>query len=107
MAKYDTRGVRLHYCHCDICRRETGSAFAVLAWTARSNLIWATSEPRYRRSSPIAVRGFCDECGSPLTLVYDSSPDQIALHLGTLDEPERFPPQYNYGSAQRLGWVCC
>lgn len=23
---------RVHYCHCDMCRRATGSAFAVLAW---------------------------------------------------------------------------
>jgi hypothetical protein len=90
-----------------MCRRATGSAFAVLGWIAQSNLIWTSGQPRYRRSSPIAERGFCDGCGSPLTLAYDGGRDEIAIHIGTLDQPERFPPHHNYGAAQRLGWVCC
>lgn len=98
---------RVHYCHCDICRRATGSAFAVLAWVPADALVWDRSEPQQRRSSPLANRGFCNECGTPLTLIYDLNPQEVALHAGTLDEPERFPPQYNYGSAQWLGWVCC
>jgi hypothetical protein len=98
---------RVHYCHCDMCRRATGSAFAVLAWIPISSLTWTKSCPTYRRSSPIAQRGFCPGCGTPLTLVYDNGHSEIALHAGTLDDPNRFPPQYNYGSPQRLGWVCC
>jgi hypothetical protein len=97
---------RVHYCHCDMCRRATGSAFAVLAWIPVSKLTWTKSQPAYRRSSPIAERSFCRECGSPMTLVYDGARHEIALHAGTLDRPNLFPPQYNYGSAQRLGWVC-
>lgn len=29
----------------------------------------------------------------------------LALHAGTLDDPERFPPRYHYGVDQRLSWV--
>ncbi|ESX99712.1 hypothetical protein X755_11340 [Mesorhizobium sp. LNJC405B00] len=38
---------------------------------------------------------------------YDASPTEIALHVGTFDDPAHLVPRYNYGSAQRLGWVCC
>jgi len=98
---------RVHYCHCDMCRRATGSAFAVLAWVPSRELEWTGIEPATRRSSPIAQRGFCSTCGSPLTLTYDASPDEVAIHVGTFDDPGRMEPRYNYGSAQRLGWVCC
>ncbi|WP_352497942.1 GFA family protein [Mesorhizobium sp. M0030] len=98
---------RVHYCHCDMCRRATGSAFAVLAWMPCQSLTWNSGTPTYRRSSPIAQRGFCPECGSPLSLCYDASPTEIALHVGTFDDPAHLMPRYNYSSAQRLGWVCC
>ncbi|WP_352637308.1 hypothetical protein [Mesorhizobium sp. M0674] len=32
------------------------------------SLSWNSGTPTYRRSSPIAQRGFCPECGSPLSL---------------------------------------
>jgi hypothetical protein len=59
----------VHCCHCDMCRRATGSAFAVLAWIPFERLFWTSGRPRYRRSSPLAERGFCPECGSPLSLI--------------------------------------
>ncbi|TIU70908.1 MAG: GFA family protein, partial [Mesorhizobium sp.] len=76
---------RVHYCHCDMCRRTTGSAFAVLGWTPVAGLSWLTTEPTYRRSSPIARRSFCQSCGTPLTLAYDANPYEVAMHIGTFD----------------------
>jgi len=89
-----------------MCRRATGSAFAVLAWLPADAVSWR-GQPRWRRSSPIARRGFCIDCGSPLGLAYDADESEIALHVGTFDEPDGWEPRYNYGSAQRLGWICC
>jgi hypothetical protein len=99
---------RVHYCHCGMCRRATGSAFAVLAWVLASGLRWVgRMPPRHRRSSPLARRGFCPECGTPLTLIYDSSPEDVALHLGVFDRPEDHAPAYHYGVEGRLRWVDC
>ncbi|AZO19149.1 MULTISPECIES: GFA family protein [unclassified Mesorhizobium] len=98
---------RVHYCHCDMCRRATGSAFAVLGWAPVAGLLWLTTEPAYRRSSPIARRSFCQSCGTPLTLAYDANPYEVAMHIGTFDDPSGLEPRHNYGSSQRLGWVCC
>ncbi|MGX8012825.1 GFA family protein [Mesorhizobium sp. ORM8.1] len=102
-----TSDPRVHYCHCDMCRRTTGSAFAVLAWLPSAEVSWLSEQPYFRRSSPLAKRGFCQACGSPLTLAYDAAIDEIALHVGTFDNPAELEPQYNYGSSQRLSWICC
>lgn len=96
---------RVHYCHCEMCRRVTGSAFAVLCWVDRDALRWASHSPALRRSSPLARRGFCGECGTPLSLDYDGSPE-IGLHAGTFDDPNTLRPAYNYGADRRLTWVC-
>ncbi|MGO4637124.1 GFA family protein [Mesorhizobium sp. 2RAF45] len=40
---------RVHYWHCEMCRRATGSAFAVLAWLPSECVTWTDSAPTYRR----------------------------------------------------------
>jgi hypothetical protein len=57
-----------------------------------------------RRSSLIAQRGFCLQCGTPLCLKYDNS-DEIAILVGTFDRPEGLLPFYHYGIEGRLPWV--
>jgi hypothetical protein len=96
----------VHYCHCGMCRRATGGPFAVLAWFVRDDVSWEGTALKVRRSSPIAERGFCGECGTPLFLRYDGRND-IALTAGSLDHPERFAPTHHYGIEGRLGWADC
>ncbi|MBZ9794391.1 GFA family protein [Mesorhizobium sp. ES1-4] len=64
-----------------MCRRCTGSAFAVLAWVPSPSLRWLGERPFHCRSSPIAQRGFCRDCGSPVPLAYDASPTEISVHV--------------------------
>jgi hypothetical protein len=86
-----------------MCRRASGGAFAILGWLPRQSLVWSAS-PALRRSSPIAVRGFCSACGTPLTLQYDDS-SEIAVLLGAFDRPQDLKPRYHYGVEGRLPWV--
>lgn len=94
----------VHYCHCSMCRRATGGAFALLAWFRRDQVRWTGRPPAARRSSAIAVRGFCPTCGSPAYLAYDGS-GQIALMAGLLDDAGLFAPSHHYGAESRLPWV--
>jgi hypothetical protein len=94
----------VHYCHCNTCRRATSSAFAVLAWFSARSIVWSGQTPRRRRSSTIAERAFCSQCGSPLFLKYDSSSD-IGLMIGCFDRPELLVPAYHYAVESRLPWV--
>jgi hypothetical protein len=89
-----------------MCRRTTGGPFAVLAWVNRSDLSWTSRRPISRRSSPIAQRGFCPECGTPLFLSYDGR-DSIAIMIGTLDDPALWAPVSHYGVEARLPWADC
>ncbi|MHC1550347.1 GFA family protein [Phyllobacterium sp. K27] len=97
---------RTHLCHCDMCRRATGSAFAVLSWVKSDKLRWMSALPKQRRSSPLAIRSFCGDCGTPISLNYDGS-DEVGIYTGTLDQPEIAIPAYNYNSQSRLPWVTC
>jgi hypothetical protein len=93
----------VHHCHCGMCRRATGAAFATLVWVRRDAVVWTGSPARFR-SSKIATRGFCVQCGTSLYLDYDGR-DQIALLVGAFEEPAGLPPSHHYGVEGRLPWV--
>ncbi|WP_223218402.1 GFA family protein [Rhizobium wenxiniae] len=105
---YEFKGDPPHsgYCHCDMCKKTTGGPFAVLVQTDRAALMWRGRAPSSYRSSPIATRGFCPRCGTPLYLHYDDD-SIIRLPVGSLDRPERITPQGHYGVESRLPWADC
>lgn len=94
------------YCHCSMCRRATGGSFAVLVRTQANTLEWLKETPALYRSSSIAQRGFCPDCGTPLFLQYDDD-DLIRVTAGSLDHPELIEPQGHYGIESRLNWADC
>jgi hypothetical protein len=94
----------IHHCHCSMCRRWTGAAFATLVWFKRRDVIWTGKQPKLYRSSPIAVRSHCDFCGTPIHLEYDGG-DEMAFPAGTLDHPEDIRPTHHYGIEGRLDWA--
>jgi Glutathione-dependent formaldehyde-activating enzyme len=57
---------------------------------------WETGDPTYLHSSNIARRGFCRECGTPLSFECLGS-EEIHLTVGSLDEPGRLRPVAHYG----------
>jgi len=91
------------YCHCRMCQKATGGPFSVMANFPREAVTW-TRKPALRRSSPLAVRGFCGECGTPLSFKYDDSA-HVSLAVGAFDEPNRLRPQQHGGIESRLAWV--
>jgi hypothetical protein len=93
----------VHHCHCAMCRRATGAAFATLVWVQRDAVAWSGFPARYR-SSRIATRGFCQNCGTSMSLEYDGS-DQIALLIGAFDAPGALKPSHHYGIESRLPWA--
>ncbi|MHC2529736.1 hypothetical protein ACVIEM_006883 [Rhizobium leguminosarum] len=53
---------------------------------------------------PIATRGFCNLCGTPLYLQYDDD-ELIRVTVGSLDYPGRVRPSGHHGVESRLGWA--
>ena len=79
-----------YYCHCSMCRKHSGNVFGATVRMRGSALRFTKGQPKYYRSSDIARRGFCSECGSPLTFVFDTLPDTW-VSIGSLDHPEDWP----------------
>jgi hypothetical protein len=55
-------------------------------------------------SGNVKVHAFCPVCGTPVYLSFVSMPDLIAVHAGSLDDPDRFMPQALTYSVRGLAW---
>ncbi len=98
-------------CHCRGCQRTTGSAFEAVVRFPRTAFRFTKGEPKRYRSSLIMEKCFCPHCGSTLTdqiLVRksaSSNPDNVLVHIGTLDKPEAVSIASHYGVESQLPWV--
>ena len=71
-------------CHCRMCQKAFGAYYAPLVSTRGALLEWTRGEPKRFRSSNVVQRGFCADCGTPLTY---EAPDGVALAAGAFDDP--------------------
>ena len=83
-------------CHCRMCQKAFGNYFAALTGVPRRDLAWTKGEPGIFKSSDAVERGFCRDCGTPLTFAYVER-DRICVSIGSLDEPGRVNPEMQYG----------
>ena len=90
-----------HICHCRMCQKAFGNYFAALVGTKKTGLHWTKGAPSFFRSSESVQRGFCRDCGTPLTFAYVTS-ERIAVSIGSLDHPELVTPARQYGVEARL-----
>ncbi|TAA41661.1 GFA family protein [Pseudoxanthomonas winnipegensis] len=86
-------------CHCRMCQKAFGAYYAPLVSTRGATLKWTRGQPTRFASSNLVERGFCNQCGTPLTY---EAPDGVALAAGAFDTPALFPPHIQYGVEGRL-----
>ena len=92
-----------HICHCRMCQKAFGSFFAPLTGVPQTAFELTRGALSIFKSSDQTERGFCKNCGTPLTFHYVHSP-RIAVSIGSLDEPEKVEPKTQYGIEGRLSW---
>ena len=92
------------HCHCESCRRHTGSLVASFAGFDPSRVEWTGEARAIYHSSPGVRRGCCARCGTPMSYESDRFPGETHLYLGTLDDPERFQAQFHVFHAERVRW---
>lgn len=85
-----------YLCHCRMCQRATGGVSIAFKNFAKTAVTWDHAPDRYQ-SSPIAQRGFCRECGTPLTYEAHDHP-YMDLTIGSFDNPARFVPTEHSGA---------
>lgn len=89
-------------CHCRMCQKAFGNFYAPLVSVRQAKLTWTRGEPKKFRSSNFAFRGFCGECGTPLSY---EAPDGVALAIAAFDEPEEIAPTIQWGIEAKLPYV--
>lgn len=96
---------RSHVCHCRMCQRATGGLFAALAGAPKDAFAWTVGVPAVFASSNLATRGFCRDCGTPLSFSYNRADAHIYVTIGSLDDPAGAPIERQYGIESRIPWV--
>jgi hypothetical protein len=91
---------RASVCHCRMCQKAFGAFFGPLV-TAHG-LAWTRGAPKTFASSNKVTRGFCGDCGTPLTYDY-GGPVEIAI--GALDDPAQAAPTVQLNLADKLAFV--
>lgn len=87
---------RVGICHCLDCRKHHGALFYAAAIFPVSTVTIEGETNQYRG------RHFCPRCGSS---VFAASGDEIEVHLGTLDAPDQFVPNYECWTIRREAWL--
>lgn len=92
-------------CHCSMCRRASGAPYVGWLVVKAPAFAFTRGEPRELRSSEQGRRSFCADCGTPLTCVNAAHPDIVDVTLGSLDDPEQFPPTVCIHADTALSWA--
>ncbi|MBC2777989.1 GFA family protein [Parasphingopyxis marina] len=87
---------RVGLCHCMECRKHHGALFHASA-IFPEDAVTVEGETR-----DYAGRFFCPRCGSS---VFSRSADEIEVHLGSLDTPDRLMPTYELWTVRRESWL--
>jgi len=91
-------------CHCRMCQKAGGAPFMAFAGARIAELIWIRGAPKMFASSSIAERGFCAECGTPLTYQGLGS-GRVSVAIGSLDDPNAVEPEAQLGVESKLPWL--
>jgi hypothetical protein len=61
--------------------------------------------PHYFVSSPGVRRGFCGNCGSPLSYESERVPDEVHIYAASLNDPNGVVPARHVFTAEQLPWL--
>ena len=89
-------------CHCRMCQKAGGNFYLPLVSVRGAKLVWTRGEPKRFRSSNHGYRGFCADCGTPLTY---EAPDGVALTIAAFDDPAEIAPRIQWGIEAKLPYV--
>ena len=87
---------RVGLCHCLDCRKHHGALFFAAAIFSE-DAVRIEGETRDYRG-----RHFCPRCGSSVFARYG---DEVEVHLGALDAPDRLKPTYDCWTVRRETWL--
>jgi len=105
-----TRPLFVHCCHCRWCQRETGASFALNAMIEADRVellqgkVDIVPTPSYSGKGQKISR--CPQCRIAVWSNYAGAGDAVHfVRVGTLDDPDRLPPDIHIFTASKQPWV--
>jgi len=100
----------VHCCHCRWCQRETGAAFALNALIESNRVEMLAGEVEVTDTQSLSGKGQriarCPTCKVALWSNYGGGGDTVRfIRVGTLDEPDRLPPDIHIYTMSKQPWV--
>ena len=102
-----TKPLFVHCCHCRWCQRQTGSSFALNALIEPDRVqllqgeVEVTDTPSESGKGQNVAR--CPKCRIALWSKHTETPVHF-VHVGTLDAPDRLPPDVHVHTASKQPW---
>jgi hypothetical protein len=100
--------VKVSICHCDDCRRRTGSAFGLSAFFPRDRVAVEGPDKLFTRNSDSGfevVFHFCPQCGSTVCWEPTRKPDLIGVAVGAFADPSYPMPDQSVCDEKRHSWI--
>jgi len=94
---------RMLHCHCSMCRKLHGAAFATYGIGPAQGLRWLEGEDAIRRyeSSPGFIRAFCGHCGSALPGLRG---ERVIVPVANLDGDANVNPTCHIFAGSKAPW---
>ena len=115
------------YCHCSLCRKAQGNAFATNGNVETNNFKFLSGENNLtsyqssetrpeqtqfvkvilnepRRGSIVQTKLFCTSCGSPIMSKNTLNPDVIRIRLGTMESDINESPEAHIFVSSKANW---
>ena len=94
-----------YLCHCEYCRKDTGSAHAANLFASNAHLKWISGEEKltvFNLPSTRHAKCFCVICGSAMPLRQNES--LLAVPAGSLDVGVPIRPNAHIFAGSRADW---
>ena len=105
-----SRPMFVNCCHCRWCQRETGASFALNAIIEADRVVLLSGSPELVDTPSQSGKGQkiarCPSCRVALWGNYAGAGDALRfVRVGSLDEPDRLPPDIHIFTASKQPWV--
>lgn len=103
----DAFSPKMGHCHCAMCRKFHGAAFATYGEARKSELRWLRGEGDLKAYTAEngTTRRFCRHCGSSMTFSsVNYSDDIVDIALGTLDSNLDISPDAHIFVGSKANW---
>lgn len=94
------------YCHCSLCRKAQGSAFATNGNVEIKNFNFLSGQNNLTtyQYSENQTKLFCKTCGSPIMSKNTLAPDMVRIRLGTIESDINEYPEAHIFVASKANW---